>query len=130
MEKIIKLNTNRSEYDILEAAKSSITVRQFVDELLNNYDEDAKIVFSNDNGYTYGYVTECGIEEELVESREERERREKMEELDEELVELQAEYENPEYCTMSTLEYRKEREDLFKTYGISEEEYNNFFGYR
>ena len=77
MEKIIKLNTNRSEYDILEAAKSSITVRQFVDELLNNYDEDAKIVFSNDNGYTYGYVTECGIEEELVESREERERREK-----------------------------------------------------
>ena len=54
---IALLKTNRSEYSATEAAKHSITVGELIAEL-EHYDEDAKIVFSNDNGYTYGYVTE------------------------------------------------------------------------
>ena len=72
MQRIITLNTNRSEYDIREAAKSSITVGEFIREL-EQYDEDAKIVFSNDNGYTYGYVGGGYIDEKHVKSEEEEE---------------------------------------------------------
>ena len=72
MERIITLNTNRSEYDIREAAKNSITVAEFIREL-EQYDEDAKIVFSNDNGYTYGYVGGGYIDEHYVKSEEDEE---------------------------------------------------------
>ena len=62
MIRIVTLNTNRSEYDIRDAAACSMTVRELIDELECNYNEDDKIVFSNDNGYTYG-----GIRWELME---------------------------------------------------------------
>ena len=79
MIRIVTLNTNRSEYDIRDAAERSVTVGEFIDELVR-YDRNEKIVFSNDNGYTYGYVGAGYIDEHRVETREEEEAREKAEE--------------------------------------------------
>lgn len=67
MEKIAILKTNRSEYSIKEAANSSITVRELIEYLEDNLDPDSRIVFSNDNGYTYGYITESVVDEETLE---------------------------------------------------------------
>lgn len=121
------LLTNREEYDIRDAASRSMTVRQLIDELECNYDEDAKIVFSNDHGFTYGYVGAGYIDSKRVETHEEEDLRETMEELQEELTELQAEYENPdEDDPMTDEKYRAERERLFKEYGVTEEEYAKF----
>lgn len=127
MQTIVMLLTNREEYDIRHAASRSMTVRQFIDELECNYDENAKIVFSNDHGYTYGYVGAGYIDSKRVETHEEEDLREKMEDLQEELTELQAEYENPdEDDPMTDENYRAERERLFKEYGVTEEEYAKF----
>ena len=127
MQTIVMLLTNREEYDIRDAASRSMTVRQFIDELECNYDENAKIVFSNDHGYTYGYVGAGYIDSKRVETYEEEDLREKMEDLQEELTELQAEYENPdEDDPMTDEKYRAERERLFKEYGVTEEEYAKF----
>lgn len=73
MEKIAILKTNRSEYSIKEAANQSITVRELIDYLENNLDSDSRIVFSNDNGYTYGYITESVVDEEFLEEEPEEE---------------------------------------------------------
>ena len=118
------LLTNREEYDIRDAAARSMTVRQLIDELECNYDENAKIVFNNEN-YTYGYVGAGYIDSIRVETYEEEDLRERMEELQEELTELQAEYEDPDE-DMAYEEYRAERERLFKQYGVTEEEYAKF----
>jgi len=127
MQTIVMLLTNREEYDIRDAASRSMTVRQLIDELECNYDENAKIVFSNDHGYTYGYVGAGYIDSKRVETHEEENLRETMEELQEELTELQAEYENPdEDDPMTDEKYRAERERLFKEYGVTEEEYAKF----
>jgi hypothetical protein len=67
MEKITILKTNRSEYSIKEAANNSITVRELIEYLQDNLDLDSRIVFSNDNGYTYGYITETVVGEETWE---------------------------------------------------------------
>ena len=121
------LLTNREEYDIRDAASRSMTVRQLIDELECNYDENAKIVFSNDHGFTYGYVGAGYIDSKRVETHEEEDLRETMEELQEELTELQAEYDNPdEDDPMTDEKYRAERERLFKEYGVTEEEYAKF----
>ena len=127
MIRIVTLNTNRYTYDIRDAAASSITVRELIDELERNYNEDDKIVFSNDNGYTYGYVTE----EHNVKTSEEEEFEEKMEELNDELINLKEEYEHvPAYEedeAMSEKTYLEYRANLFKGYGITEEEYNKHY---
>ena len=67
MEKITILKTNRYEYSIKEAANNSITVRELIEYLQYNTDLDSRIVFSNDNGYTYGYITEDIVDEEFWE---------------------------------------------------------------
>jgi len=134
MQRIITLNANRSEYDIRDAADYSMTVGELIEEL-RNYDEGAKIVFSNDNGYTYGYVGAGYIDSHKVETREEeeeRERREKeeeereeyestMEEVQEELTDLESRYEND--GDMTDEDYREERADIFYTYGVTMEDY-------
>lgn len=131
MIRIVTLNTNRYEYDIRDAAAGSITVRELIDELERNYNEEDKIVFSNDNGYTYGYVTEDRLQEHTVKTREEEEFEEKMEELNDELVNLKEEYEHvPAYEedeAMSEETYLEYRANLFKEYGITEEEYNKHY---
>ena len=73
MEKIAILKTNRSEYSIKEAANGSITVREFIEYLQDNLDLDNRIVFSNDGGYTYGYITEDVIDENFWEEEPEEE---------------------------------------------------------
>lgn len=65
MSKVITLSTNRSYYDIKQASENSITVEELISEL-QNYPSDAKIVFSNDNGYTYGHITAGSLDEETV----------------------------------------------------------------
>ena len=103
-----------------------MTVRELIDELECNYNENDKIVFSNDNGYTYGYVGAGYIDEHTVESKEEEEAREKeeehretMEELRDELEKLKYEYENQDKDEpMSHEEYEYERERLFKLYDV------------
>lgn len=138
MQHIVILSTNRSEYDIRDAAKYSMTVGELISEL-RNYDEDENIVFCNDNGYTYGYVSSNDVDIVSVETKEEEEERERkeqeeedreeeeatMQEVHEELTDLQARYENPtddEHLTDE--EYKEEREDIFYTYGVTEELYN------
>ena len=127
MIEIVKLYTSRDEYDIRLAAERSLTVGELIDEL-KRMDENAKVVFDNDNGYTYGYVCSESVDSDMYETREEEERREAMEELNEELTELQAEYENPfdEDERITDEKYREMRETLFKEYGITEEEYNAY----
>lgn len=138
MIRIVTLNTNREEYDIRDAAAGSMTVRELIDELERNYNEDDKIVFSNDNGYTYGYVTAGYVGERRVETYEEEAAREKaeeyeekMEELNDELINLKEEYEHvPVYEedeAMSEETYLEYRANLFKEYGITEEEYNKHY---
>ena len=65
MEKIAILKTNRNEYSIKEAANGSITVRELIEYLQDNLDLDSRIVFSNDGGYTYGYITENVVDEQF-----------------------------------------------------------------
>lgn len=62
MANIVILKTNRSHYNIDDAAYESMTVGQLIEEL-EYLDKNSKIVFSNDNGYTYGYITENTIKE-------------------------------------------------------------------
>ena len=62
-ERIIVLDTNRSHYDIKEAADCSMTVAELIEELSylpGNY----KVVFRNDGGYTYGYIRDRYIDSE------------------------------------------------------------------
>ena len=62
----ILLNTNRSGYST-DQIKNTLTVGELIG-ILSDYDEDAKVYFSNDNGYTYG-----GLNWDTVEEREESE---------------------------------------------------------
>ena len=79
METIITLATSRDEYDIRRAAESSMTVEELIGEL-ECLPRNAKIVFSNDRGYTYGYISYSKIDMEEVETFEEEEERERREE--------------------------------------------------
>lgn len=139
MIRIVTLNANRSEYDIRDAAACSMTVGELIDELRCNYNEDDKIVFSNDNGYTYGYVGAGYIDAHRVETREEEEAREKEEEyrdnmlsLRDELLDLHNDYmhtpdpDDEDDEDMSEEEYLERRKELFEEYGVTEEEFKKF----
>lgn len=87
MRTIYTLNTNRSYYDINEAADDSLTVGALIDEL-RHLDPDARIVFSNDNGYSYGYINYDFLGSENVQTPEEQAKAEALEELENELYML------------------------------------------
>ena len=140
MQKIIILNTTRTDYDIRDAADCSITVGELIEEL-RGYDEDTKVVFRNDNGYTHGSISTDDVDITSVETREEEEEQERREEeeaereeeeatmqvIHEQLTDLQARYENPtDGERMSDEDYREEREDIFDSYGITEAYYNEW----
>ena len=66
---------------IIEAKREGYTIQQAEDEreaitvgelmrLLEDFDEDTKVYISNDNGYTYGSVTEYRISEDWVDEDE------------------------------------------------------------
>ena len=131
MVEIVKLYTSRDEYDIRLAAERSMTVREMIDEL-KRMDEDAKIVFDNDNGYTYGIICSGSIDSDMYESKEEEEYREKMEELNDELLDLNIEYEHvadpddEDDVEMTEEQYLAERERILNSYGVTAEEYEYF----
>lgn len=53
---IVTLETSRTEYKASEAARRTLTVGELI-QMLKQFDEDSPVVFSNDNGYTYGNVS-------------------------------------------------------------------------
>ena len=66
---------------IIEAKREGCTIEQAENEreaitvgelmrLLEDFDEDTKVYISNDNGYTYGSVTEYRIREDWVDEDE------------------------------------------------------------
>ena len=131
MIEIVNLYTSRDDYGIREVAECSMTVRELIDEL-EHFSDNAKIVFNNDNGYTYGIIRSDSLESDFYETREEEERREKMDELKEELEDLKDRYQNPgDYIDedeepMTAEQYEENKQSLFKEYGITEEEYNSY----
>ena len=51
MDTIVKVITNREDYDIRDSAENALTIEETI-EILKYLPPKAKIVFSNDNGYT------------------------------------------------------------------------------
>ena len=86
MERIVTLKTCRSEYDIRCASEYSITVEEFID-ILSRCPKDSKVVFSNDNGYTYGEIGYSTIRVKEVETFEEEKEREEREQIEADLEE-------------------------------------------
>lgn len=83
MLKVVTLSAKKSVYDIREIVENGYTlsVAELINEL-HNLPQDAKIVVSNDGGYTYGsikpsFLNVCEIE--TYEEEEERERKEEEE---------------------------------------------------
>jgi hypothetical protein len=68
--RIITISTNRSHYNIEGAAEDSMTVAELIEEL-RYLPGDCKVVFKNDNGYTYGYIMDRDIDSEYIEPEEE-----------------------------------------------------------
>lgn len=50
----VKLETRRDGYSVSQVG-STLTVKELI-ERLSEFDEDLPVVFSNDNGYTYGAI--------------------------------------------------------------------------
>ena len=63
--KYLILQTSRTGYDAgqAEECETALTVRELIN-VLENYDDEMKVYFDNDNGYTYGSVTEDCIDTE------------------------------------------------------------------
>ena len=130
MTQIIKFEVGRDDYDIRDCANASVSVGELID-ILSHYDKDTKIVFSNDEGYTYGAICEGCLEDEWVKTKEEEEREQKMEDLDAELADLKWEYEfgwddDDESGKMGEEEYLAKRAKIFEDYGVTEEEFKKF----
>ena len=130
MKEICTICTHRSDYDIRDAASGSITVGQLIDHL-RGFDEDTKIVFMNDGGYTYGYIDLDEIEVADYKTKEEEEREEMLEEMeseleyekddrDEQLADLESRYENnipyEDGREMTQEAYEKEKADILADY--------------
>ena len=60
--KCLFINTNRTGYAPCDVGET-MTVRELIDCLEACPDDDAKVYFKNDNGYTYGYVRPDDLED-------------------------------------------------------------------
>ena len=87
METIVKLRTNKDEYDIRNASECSYTVGQVID-ILSRCPQNAKIVFDNDRGYTFGAIDSATIRVVEVETFQEEKEREEREKAEEEMEEI------------------------------------------
>ena len=87
MEKVVKFKTHRSDYDIRESMKYAISVSGLI-EILERLPSDAKVVFDNDNGYTFGEISPNTIRLVEVETYEEEKEREEREERESDLEEI------------------------------------------
>lgn len=65
----IKMETNRSGYGVEQCGRT-MTVRELI-EYLGQFDEDTPVYYSNDNGYTYGSISQWDIDEVYEEDEEE-----------------------------------------------------------
>lgn len=83
MERVVKIETSRDSYDIRESMAHSMTIEELIDEL-HCYPMDAKVVFSNDNGYTYGVINCESICQSNVKTYEEEREEEEKERREEE----------------------------------------------
>ena len=81
MLKVITLSAKKSVYDIREIVENGYTlsVAELINEL-HNLPQDAKIVVSNDGGYTYGSIKPSFLNVREIETYEEEEERERREE--------------------------------------------------
>jgi hypothetical protein len=81
MLKVVTLSALKSVYDIREIVENGYTlsVAELIDEL-HNLPQDAKIVVSNDSGYTYGSIRPSILNVREIETYEEEEERERKEE--------------------------------------------------
>ena len=68
---VIIIEAKREGYTIEQAEneREAITVGELM-QMLEDFDEGTKVYISNDNGYTYGSVTEYRIREEWVDEDE------------------------------------------------------------
>lgn len=57
---MVTIEANRSAYNPKIAAARSMTVKELIEEL-NYYDDNEKVIISNDNGYTYGEIRATDI---------------------------------------------------------------------
>ena len=64
MKEVIMFNTGRDGYSVEQCGKS-MTVGELI-EFLSEYDEDTEVFYKNDDGYTYGYITDRRLELEYV----------------------------------------------------------------
>ena len=55
------IDTRRNGYTPSQCGKT-MTVGELI-EVLENFDEEAEVYFRNDNGYTYGSIIECDLED-------------------------------------------------------------------
>lgn len=63
----IIIKANRDSYSQRESAERSMTVRELIDYLEQLDADDAKVILSHDEGYTFGYLNEFRIDEEPLE---------------------------------------------------------------
>ena len=87
MEKVVKFKTHRSNYDIRESMQYAISVSDLI-EILERCPSNAKVVFDNDNGYTFGEISSNAIKLVEVETYEEEKEREEREEREADLAEI------------------------------------------
>ena len=69
MRNVLYLEGRRNGYSPDQCGRT-MTVRELID-YLEQFDEDMKVYLKNDNGYTYGNITEYSIEEGENEDEEE-----------------------------------------------------------
>lgn len=80
MDSVVKFKTHRSDYDIRESMSEAITVEELI-AILECYPSDAKVVFDNDNGYTFGEITGSLVRLADVETYDEEKERELREQI-------------------------------------------------
>lgn len=117
MNQIVALRTNRDYYDVREAAEYSLTVDELID-ILSNYSGDAKVVFSNDNGYTYGVVSDNTVKNIRVRMNEsllgmsKLTGRELYDRIDEYLCDLEDSHVSRWYCDKNQITIAASRNDV------------------
>ena len=117
MNQVVALRTNRDYYDVREAAEYSLTVDELID-MLSNYSGDAKVVFSNDNGYTYGVVSDNTVKSVRVRMNEslvgmsKLTGRELYDRIDEYLCDLEDSHVSRWYCDENQITIAASRNDV------------------
>lgn len=64
MKTAIIIKTGRDAYGIDDIENDTLTIKELIaklEELADDYDEDYPVVLSNDDGYTYGYLSKSRI---------------------------------------------------------------------